>query len=130
MIPVEVRQQSDRRELYNREQNDKQRKEDLEMLLEVRELAQLRNERHKSLIARAANKKVKTRHFPEGSLVLRRIEGPRKIPEEGKLTAAWEGPFRVVKDLGNGAYRLESIEGKAVPRTWNATHLRTYHVQI
>ena len=100
------------------------------MLLETRELAQLRNERHKALIAKAANKKLKAKNFLEGSLVLWRVEGPQKIPEEGKLTATWEGSFRVTMNLGNGAYRLDSIDEKAVPCTWNGTHLKAYHVQV
>ena len=100
------------------------------MLLEIQELAQLRNERHKALIARATNKKVKTRNLPKGSLVLRCAKGPHRIPEEGKPTTIWEGPFRVMTNLGNGAYRLESIDRKLVPRTWNATHLKAYHVQV
>ena len=130
MIPVEIGQQSDRRENYHQGQNNERRKEDLEMLLEIRETAQLRNERHKALIAKAANKKLRAKSFPEGSLVLRLADGPRRIPAEGKLTATWEGPFRVTTNLGNGAYRLESIDGKAIPRTWNGTHLKAYHVQV
>ena len=102
----------------------------MEMLLQLRELAQLRNECHKALFARVTNKKVKTRSFPEGSLVLRCAKGPYRILEEGKLTTMWEGPFMVMTNLGNGAYRLESIDGKPVPRTWNATQLRAYHVQV
>ena len=57
MIPVKIGQQSDRRENYNKEQNNEQRREDLEMLLETRELAQLKNERHKALIMKMAKKK-------------------------------------------------------------------------
>ena len=130
MIPVEIGQQSDWQEHYNREQNNERQREDIEMLLEIRELAQLRNKRHKALITKSANKKLKAKSFLEGSLVLWRAEGPRKIPEKGKLTATWEGPFRVIMNLENGAYRLESIDGKIVPRKWNGTHLKAYHVQV
>ena len=28
--------------------------------------------------------------------------------------------------LDNGAYRLQELDGKAIPRTWNATHLKFY----
>ena len=98
--------------------------------IEIRQLAQLKNERHKALVTKATNKKLKAKNFPKGSLVLRRAEGPRKIPEEGKLTATWEGPIRVTTNLGNKAYRLELIDGKVVPRTWNGTHLKAYHVQV
>ena len=82
------------------------------------------------LIIKAANKKVKARSFPEGSLVLRRAEGPRRIPKERKLTATWEGPFQLTTNLGNRAYKLESINEKTLPRRWNGTHLKAYHVQV
>jgi len=43
---------------------------------------------------------------------------------ENKLSPTWTGPFRVTEALGNGAYRLEMLEGGAIPRTWNATNLK------
>ena len=58
------------------------------------------------------------------------MEGPRRIIEEGKLTINWEGPFKVRTNLANEAYKLESIDGKLIPWTWNSTHLKAYHVQI
>ena len=73
---------------------------------------------------------MKARSFPEGSLVLQLVERPRRVLEEGKLTVTREGPFTVMLNLGNGAYRLESVNGKSVPQTWNATHLKAYHVKV
>jgi len=32
----------------------------------------------------------------------------------------------VTEALGNGAHRLETLEGGAIPRTWNATNLKFY----
>ena len=55
------------------------------MLFENREQAQLRNERHKALVARVANRKIKAKSFLRDSLILRQIKGPRRIPNEGKL---------------------------------------------
>ncbi|XP_068474112.1 uncharacterized protein [Phaseolus vulgaris] len=37
-----------------------------------------------------------------------------------------EDCVRVVEALENGAYRMETLEGGAIPRTWNATHLKFY----
>ena len=34
--------------------------------------------------------------------------------------------FRVMASLDNGAYRLQELDGKVIPRTWNATHLKFY----
>jgi len=47
-------------------------------------------------------------------------------PQQRKLASNWEGPFRVLENLKNGAYRLETLEEKAIPRTWNASHLKFY----
>ncbi|RDX58320.1 hypothetical protein CR513_62371, partial [Mucuna pruriens] len=41
-----------------------------------------------------------------------------------KLTPKWEGPFKVRKEVGRGANKLETLKGKEIPRTWNAASLR------
>jgi len=45
---------------------------------------------------------------------------------ENKLPPKWTGPFRVVEVLGNEAYRLETLEGGAIPQTWNGANLKFY----
>jgi len=40
---------------------------------------------------------------------------------ENKLSPKWTSPFHVTEALGNRVYRLETLEGGAIPRTWNAT---------
>ena len=45
---------------------------------------------------------------------------------ENKLSPKWTGSFRVVETLENGAYRLETLDGGTIPRTWNAMHLKFY----
>ena len=52
------------------------------------------------------------------------IAHPYKL--EKVLSPKWTGPFRVIEALGNGAYRLETLEGEGIPRTWNATNLKFY----
>ncbi|CAI8614510.1 unnamed protein product [Vicia faba] len=37
-----------------------------------------------------------------------------------------EGPFRVAEKLSNGAYKLKTLEGVEIPRTWHVSSLRTY----
>jgi len=36
---------------------------------------------------------------------------------EGKLSANWKGSFRIQKDVGNGAYRLEQLSEEPIPNT-------------
>ena len=43
--------------------NDQRHKEDLEFLLEICEQAHLQSEKHKALIARIANKRIKPKAF-------------------------------------------------------------------
>jgi len=41
-----------------------------------------------------------------------------------QLSPMWTGPFKVTKVLRNKAYRLETLEGGAIPRTWNAVNFK------
>ena len=38
----------------------------------------------------------------------------------------WTRPYRIEEVVGLGAYKLESLDGKEIPRTWNATNLHFY----
>jgi hypothetical protein len=70
------------------------------------------------------SKRVIKREFEVGDLVLRRNQ---KDSEEGKLSANWDGPFRIVMKTGTGAYGLEDLHQNAIPRTWNAEKLKKYY---
>ncbi|MCI40443.1 hypothetical protein A2U01_0061676, partial [Trifolium medium] len=70
------------------------------------------------------DKKVIKREFDVGSLVLRQNQ---KDYQEGKLTANWEGPYRVRAKTENGAYYLENLYGEELPRPWNAEKLKQYY---
>ncbi|MCI93244.1 hypothetical protein A2U01_0114542, partial [Trifolium medium] len=43
--------------------------------------------------------------------------------KEGKMAANWEGPFRIHEAFEGGTYRLETMEGEVMPRTWNVANL-------
>ncbi|RDX83979.1 hypothetical protein CR513_35035, partial [Mucuna pruriens] len=53
-------------------------------------------------------------------LVLRKIT---RTVDNNKLTPDWEGPFKVIEEVGKGAYRLEHLDDKKIPQTWNALNL-------
>nr|GEX47859.1 reverse transcriptase domain-containing protein [Tanacetum cinerariifolium]GEX49890.1 reverse transcriptase domain-containing protein [Tanacetum cinerariifolium] len=44
--------------------------------------------------------------------------------ERGKLGPKWEGPYEVTDALGDGAYKLRSMDGIILPRTWNIANLK------
>ncbi|KAL0290131.1 UNVERIFIED_CONTAM: hypothetical protein Sradi_7056700 [Sesamum radiatum] len=64
------------------------------------------------------NKRVKSRSFQVGDLVLRRADALKPI---GKVDPTWEGPYKVTSVIGKGAYELEDLEGRPLPRPWNVS---------
>ena len=44
----------------------------------------------------------------------------------GALAPNWEDPVRVSQALGNGAYKLETLDGELIPRIWNADNLPSF----
>ena len=124
MIPVEIQESSTRFQNFVAEDSNEERRMNLDLLDEVREEARLKAEAVKRRVERKYNSKIKPRRFSDGDLVMRKAN---QYEMENKLSPKWTGPFRITEALGNGAYRLETLEGGAIPRTWNATHLKFYY---
>ena len=124
MIPVEIQESSPRFQNFVAEDSNEERRLNLDLLDEVKEEARVKAEAVKRRIERRYNSKVMPRQFREGDLVMRKAH---QYEMENKLSPKWTGPFRITEVLGNGAYRLETLEGGAIPRTWNATHLKLYY---
>ncbi|MCH79825.1 RNA-directed DNA polymerase (Reverse transcriptase) [Trifolium medium] len=124
MIPVEIDPPSWRRETATLEENTEALQENLDMIEELREKAHFREFATKQRAARRYNTRVIQKRFKEGDLVLKRPMGKDK---RGKLAANWEGPFRVHEVFDGGAYRLETMKGEVIPRTWNITNLKFYY---
>ena len=51
-----------------------------------------------------------------GDLVFRKVVGNTNDPIDRKLDPNWEGPYKIVKLAGKGAYYLEDSKDKQVPR--------------
>nr|KYP37991.1 Transposon Ty3-I Gag-Pol polyprotein [Cajanus cajan] len=117
MIPIEVGQISHRRQTFNGEQNAQELAADLDLVDEPRDEAQIHEEVCKLRASQRYNTRVKPRAFRAGDLVWRLLGEARKDTSDGKLAPTWGGPFRVTEDLKNGAYRLEELNGKPIPRT-------------
>ncbi|RDX97278.1 hypothetical protein CR513_19963, partial [Mucuna pruriens] len=98
-------------------------RKNLDLLQEAQEITHVREYTIKARAARRHDRGVIPRKFEAGDLVLREIT--QKV-ETNKLTPAWDGPFRVLEEVGQGAYCLENLDGKKVPRTWNVASLRMY----
>jgi len=105
------------------EESNKERKVNWDLLDEMREESRIKVEALKKRVEYKYNSKLKPRQFQVADLVMRKAH-PYQL--ENKLSPKWTGPFRVTEALRNGAYRLEILEGGAIPRTWNATNLKFY----
>nr|KYP34871.1 Uncharacterized protein Mb2253c family [Cajanus cajan] len=127
MILVKVREPSHRQLTFDTTQNTEALRIDLDLIDEIRQCAQVQEEACKLISSRRYNSKLKPRSFREGDLVWRAVGEARKDTSVGKFVANWEGPFRISECLHNGAYRLIELDGKVIPRTWNATHLKFYY---
>ena len=88
----------------------------LDLINELRDKCKIREEACKMRVARRYNSKVKPRSFHKGDLVWRMRSNARK--DNGKFSSNWEGSFRITDATARGAYRLEYLSRKTVPRTW------------
>ncbi|KAK3005034.1 hypothetical protein RJ639_016773 [Escallonia herrerae] len=127
LIPVEVGLPSLQLTTHDPVQNKEDLRANLDLLDERREQAAVRLAAYKHRVSKFYDQRVRHRAFRVGNLVLHCIEASAPHEAVGKLAPNWEGPYRVVKLAGPGAYHLEHIDGKAIPRMWNAANLRRYY---
>ena len=78
-------------------------------------------------LKRGYDTNVKLRPLAPGDLVLKKVVGDAKDPSWGKLEPNWEGPFRITSVAGIGAYYLEDLDEKVVPRPLNVNNLKKYY---
>ncbi|XP_072076843.1 uncharacterized protein [Arachis hypogaea] len=122
MIPIEIGEPSPRLLLGGVEEAVEK-----DLVDETREMAHLSETALKQRMTLRYNARVLKREFEQNDLVLRRNDVGLPTRGEGKLAANWEGPYRVKEVIGRGAYKLERLDGKEVPRTWNAGNLRRFY---
>ncbi|XP_072072956.1 uncharacterized protein [Arachis hypogaea] len=122
VIPVEIGEPSPRLLLKGVEEAVEK-----DLIEEAREMAHLTETALKQRVVLRYNTKVLKRELEPNDLVLRRNDIGLPTPGEGKLAANWEGPYRIKEVMGKGAFKLERLDGKEVPRTWNADNLRRFY---
>ena len=83
----------------------------------------LKSEALKRIVELRQRTKVRPRQFQVSDLVMWKAH-PYQL--EKKLYLKRTGTFCVVEVLGNGVYRLETLEGGSILRTWNAANLKFY----
>ncbi|GAV86578.1 hypothetical protein CFOL_v3_30008 [Cephalotus follicularis] len=127
MIPVEIGVQSPRVVHFSEENNEEGLSNLLDLVEELKDKAAIKVATYQQRVSRYYNKKVNPRPLREGDLVLRNSAIADPTGTRGKLAPNWEGPYKVKRMLRPGKFKLETLEGREIPRAWNAEHLRKYY---
>ena len=97
------------------------------MLEERRERASIVSEAQRQKAVGYHNMRVRIKQFKIGDLVMRRADIGKGSSVTGKLGPSWEGPYQISEATTKGAYRIKDMQGKEVPRYWNADSIRKYY---
>ena len=116
MIPLEANFPTLRTNSFIPSGNDELLGESLDLIEERRERATIHLAYYHQKLKQGYDVNVKLRPLAPGDLVLRKVVGAAKDPSWGKLGPNWERPFRITSLAGIGAYYLENLDEKAVPR--------------
>jgi hypothetical protein len=94
---------------------------------DVRSKALKEIEKHKARVARAYNKKVKSKYFQVGELVWKTILPiGSKSNQFSKWSPSWEGPYKVIKVIYGNSYLLETLQGERLKVAFNGRYLKKY----
>ncbi|GJZ38388.1 reverse transcriptase domain-containing protein [Tanacetum coccineum] len=124
VVPIEISIETKRIKELEIRQNKKRRREDLDILVERREISSIRKGQYKQKLEGYYNKRVWPSTFKPGTYVLR-LNSASKVEFQGKMGPTWEGPYVVKNAYGDGAYKLETLSGSPVDRTWNGSNLHS-----
>ena len=97
-------------ESYDEDKNKKAIRLQLDLVDEVRAVAEQRLARYQNLMAKHYNNKVRHTDFQVGDLVLRKVMGAARDPSQGKLDPNWEGPYKIALWQRKGTYHLETMD--------------------
>src|SRR4051812_11037354 len=90
--------------MYIEEDAEVSRQDDLDIVEEVRIVAEQRSTAYQQKLRKYHSQRVQNRSFRKGDLVLRLVQ---KIKH--KLSPIWEGPFMISRVLHNGSYYLTDM---------------------
>ena len=127
VIPAKIELTSYRVDNHDELRNDEAIRLQLDLIDEVRIVAEQRLTRYQDHMANHYNSRVRHRYFKVGDLILRKVMGAARDPTQGKLGPNWKGPYRITSWQRKGTYHLETIDGQKLPHPWNTEHLRKYY---
>jgi hypothetical protein len=124
VLPVAVTRPTARTATFDVPTNDALLAAEADRIDDLRDSAHVKYAAYQQQLARSYNKNVRARPFNVDDLVLRQVVQKK---DQKKFMPKWEGPFRVVKKVGYGAYELAEMDGTAIPNHWNAQLLRKFY---
>ena len=127
VTPIETGFSTLKTQSFNPNNNDKLLERNLDLIEERRESAMVQLAYYQHKLKQGYDAKVKLRPLEPRDLVLRKVLGTTKNPAWGKLGPNWEGLYRITLLAGIGAYFLEDLDGRVIPRPWNVNNLRRYY---
>nr|GEV54232.1 reverse transcriptase domain-containing protein [Tanacetum cinerariifolium] len=123
VIPTEIEMPTYRTTAVDVVNNDEELCLNLDLLEERRERAAICKAKTKSKMIKYYNARVRGVAFKPYDFVCRNNDVSHAVAGE-KLGPKWEGPYEVTEALGNGAYKLRSMDGTILPRMWNIANLK------
>ena len=124
---VEVGLKSPRVEFISAKHNEEILHLNLDLLEEKREQVLRRAEDYHRKTAKYYDRRVRPRSFKPDDLVLKKLLPVKNDPTHGNLGPNWEEPYVVSRVVRPGNYELQTEEGKTLPHSWNAEHLRRFY---
>nr|GEX66501.1 reverse transcriptase domain-containing protein [Tanacetum cinerariifolium] len=123
VIPIEIEMPTYRTAAVDVVNNNEEIRLNLNLLEERQERAAICEVNAKSKMTKYYNARVSGIAFKPCDFVYRSNDASHAVAG-GKLGPKWEGPYEVTEALGNGAYKLRSMDGTILPRSWNIENLK------
>ena len=124
VLPTDLDYGSPRVSSYNEARADEAQQDSIDQLEEARDVALLRSAKYQQGLRRHHSRRVRSRSFSIGDLVLRKVQTNKG---RHKLSPPWEGPYTVAQLLRPGAYRLRDDNGNVLSNAWNIEQLRRFY---
>ena len=121
MVPLEITHTSPRVRQFESEASKKRMRLALDMIDEVRYQANVKPASYYYSL------RVEERFFRVGDLVLGKAD-TLGVGPKGKMAPNWEGPYAVKSVTSHGSYKLKTLDGVEVQRSWHATNLKIYYI--
>ena len=127
IIPLETGFPTLKTSSFSLSSNNNLLERSLDLIEERRESAMVQLAYYQHKLKQGYDAKVKLRPLVLGNLVLRKVLGTAKNPTCRKLGPNWEGPYRITSVASIGAYLLEYLDERVIPRPWNVINLKRYY---